>query len=71
MLRSLLARFTRTRGKDGEDGDDEDDEQGEFLRSRLDASVLSAHGMGTEKADSELADVEQQGRELEEYRHDR
>ena len=68
MLRRLLARFTRTRGEDSENGDDEN---GEFLRSRLDASVLSAHGMGTEKADSELAEVEQQAQELEDVQRER
>jgi len=53
------------------DADDaEDAEDGGFLRSRLDADVLVAHGMGTSKAEQEIAEIEEQAQQLEEHRED-
>jgi len=72
----LRARLGRGGGEgEGSDGDvaetgSGDDSDGEsegsrFLPSRLDASVLVAHGMGSSQAERELAQVEEQARELE------
>ena len=65
--------------EDADEGDDtneagemdaEDAEDGGFLRSRLDADVLVAHGMGTSKAEQEIAEIEEQAQQLEEHRED-
>lgn len=54
---------------DHPDDDDRDESNAGFIPSRLDASVLFAHGMDT-TAGSELADLEEHGETLEEYQRD-
>ena len=49
-------------GRDGEDGG--------FAPSRLDASVLEAHGMGSAAAERELASIEAKADQLESERPD-
>lgn len=67
MLRSILSRLAFWRdAADEEDGDD----GGGFRPSRLDASVLYAHGVDVERLDREIADVEERSRELEEARRE-
>lgn len=71
MLRTVLSWFTARFGGQEEaeasDSDsDGDDEEGGYLPSRLDASVLSAHGMGTSQAEREMADIEEHAELLEE-----
>lgn len=50
--------------------DGSDDDEGAFLMSRLDASVLLAHGFGTTAAERELKDVQQKAEMLAEARRD-
>jgi hypothetical protein len=71
MVRQWLTRvLARVRSGDDEDADDEDeDERRFFVPSRLDASVLYAHGMGTSQAERELATIEQKAEILEEEHH--
>lgn len=77
MLRRLLARLVggdyggEPGAGDDEESEDEgsgDDDSG-FLPSRLDASVLYAHGMGRGGAEREIANVEEKAKVLEEERH--
>jgi hypothetical protein len=72
MLRSLLSRFGFGRERDGETGDEDEDEaadrRGGFQRSELDASVLYAHGMDVDRLETEIADIEEQAREIEDAR---
>ena len=82
MLRALLRAFGLRTESDGDTGDSDtgesddeasrDDENGEegFLPSRLDASVLEAHGMGTTAAERELASIEEKAQTLESDRPD-
>jgi len=75
MLRTLLRVFGlrgETDGDTGESDTGEADENGEegFLPSRLDASVLEAHGMGTTAAERELASIEEKAQTLESDRPD-
>lgn len=67
MLRALLARF---RARFGERDDGGEDEETWFLPSRLDASVLFAHGLGRGGAERELDEIEERARDLEEHRRD-
>lgn len=77
MLRRLLARLVGgIRGDEsGADDDEEsrdessDDDDGGFLPSRLDASVLYAHGMGGGGAERKIANVEKKAEILEEERY--
>lgn len=70
MLRSVLARLVgRLPGSSGVGGEDDDDESG-FRPSRLDASVLYAHGADVDALESEIADMEEQAREIESARRD-
>lgn len=77
MLRRLLARLVgggrgEETGKrdDEESGDEasEDDDSG-FLPSRLDASVLHAHGMGNGGAEREIDQIEEKAEILEAEHH--
>jgi hypothetical protein len=70
MLRSLLSRFGFGRERDGETGDEDEaaDRRGGFQRSELDASVLYAHGMDVDRLETEIADIEEQAREIEDAR---
>ena len=68
MLRSILSRLPFVGTSDSEAGGEEDSEGG-FRPSRLDASVLSAHGADVERVE-EMADIEQQAQELEEAREE-
>lgn len=77
MLRRLLARLVggdrgdeTGAGDDAEPGDEdsEDDDSG-FLPSRLDASVLYAHGMGGGGAEREIAQIEKKAEILEEEQY--
>lgn len=84
MLRRLLGWLgLRKESDSAEDADDAGDEEAEeeaeedggFVPSRLDASVLAAHGMGTGTAERELASIEEKAETLEserpdEHRHD-
>lgn len=86
MIRSLLARlFGGTDGGGAEqeqDGDDEnaeqeqkddqdgEDEEGGFLRSRLDASVLSSHGIGSGTVEVDDPSVSEEEAEALEQYHD-
>lgn len=47
-----------------------DEEDGGFAPSRLDASVLEAHGMGSTAAERELASIEAKAEQLESERPD-
>jgi endo-1,4-beta-mannosidase len=74
MLRSILSRLPFVGTSDGEAGgedrpESEEDSEGGFRPSRLDASVLSAHGADVERVE-EMADIEQQAQELEEAREE-
>lgn len=72
MLRALVAWLTPggksadsdDRAQDDSTADSEDSESSTFLRSRLDASVLSAHGGQTEA--KSVQELEDEARELEE-----
>lgn len=69
MFRRLLSRFLGPRDDaegDGESADDEESEDSGFLPSRLDASVLHAHGMGRGGAEREIASVQEKANVLEE-----
>lgn len=77
MLRRLLARLVgggrsdvSGEDDDGESADEasEDDDSG-FLPSRLDASVLYAHGMGNGGAEREIANVQKKAEILEEEQY--
>lgn len=72
MLRRLLARLVGgDRGDGSGEGDEEeseDDDSG-FLPSRLDASVLHAHGMGNGGAEREIANVQKKAEILEEEQY--
>lgn len=71
MLRRVLnwlGRQERENSADRENGEDTD-ESG-FVPSRLDASVLESHGMGTAEAERELASIEEKARTLESDRPD-
>jgi hypothetical protein len=76
MLRSILSRLPFVGTSDGEAGGedrpegDEEDSEGGFRPSRLDASVLSAHGADVERVDEEFEEIEQQAQELEEAREE-
>ena len=79
MLRALRSRLAfwrdaaeesdETAEADG-DADDGGDGGGGFRRSRLDASVLYAHGADVERLDREIAEIEARSRELEEARRE-
>lgn len=72
MVREVLRRlvYLFARGDDGEAGEErgdaQDDDESEFLPSRLDASVLEAHGMETTPAERELAQLQEKADQLEE-----
>ena len=66
MFRTLLRRL----GLGGSDAESEDSEDGGFTPSRLDASVLEAHGMGTTAAERELESIEEKAEILESSRPD-
>jgi len=53
-----------------EDKREETEEDGGFVPSRLDASVLEAHGMGSTAAERELASIEAKAEQLESERPD-
>lgn len=63
MLRGIVARLASAVRSDGEEVDASDDESG-FARSQLDASVLYAHGSDVGRLEREIADVEEQAREI-------
>ncbi|MFB6141711.1 MAG: hypothetical protein ABEJ30_00030 [Halorientalis sp.] len=62
MLRAILTGVRDRLGRLGEEST-EDDEAG-FVRSRLDASVLYAHGQGNVEAERELTDVAEEAATL-------
>lgn len=74
MFRRYLARLVGRGGGDGEasneEAEDTDGDDSGFLPSRLDASVLYAHGMGRGGADREIANVQEKGEILEEARRE-
>lgn len=51
-----------------ESAPDWSDDEGGFLMSRLDASVLLAHGFGSTAAERELGNVQEKAKMLEEAR---
>lgn len=59
MFRRVLAALRRWTDRHDDTG---------FVRSRLDASVLYAHGQGDEQADSELAEIRDEAERLHEAR---
>lgn len=65
MIRTLLGRLAGWFGSDSED-----EEDSSFLPSRLDASVLESHGMGTPEAERELASIQQKAEMLEDQQQD-
>jgi hypothetical protein len=70
MLRQWLTRaLARVRSGDEDADADDEDERRFFVPSRLDASVLYAHGMGTGQAERELANIEKKAEILEEEHH--
>lgn len=64
MFRALVAWFTSDSGAEQDSGDaaDEDESESPFLRSRLDASVLSSHGARTAK--KSVQELESEAEEL-------
>ncbi|ERH09118.1 MAG: hypothetical protein J07HX64_00870 [halophilic archaeon J07HX64] len=69
MFRKLLSRLGLG-GNDAESKECEDGEDGGFAPSRLDASVLEAHGMGTTAAERELESIEEKAEAIESNRPD-
>ncbi|WP_247009894.1 hypothetical protein [Halorientalis litorea] len=59
MLRALVTRLREWAERDDDEG---------FVRSRLDASVLYAHGQGDAEAERELAAVSEEAADLAEAR---
>lgn len=72
ILSRLVGWFRRGDGDPERGGasDDGGDEESEFVPSRLDASVLEAHGMSTASAERELAQIEEKADQLEEIREE-
>lgn len=70
MVRQMLGRIVGMfgRSKQSDDGDDkgQSEDESEFVPSRLDASVLEAHGMETTAAERELAQIQEKAEQLEE-----
>ncbi len=67
-LRSLFGRGTEEKSTDS---DDDSEDEGGFLRSRLDKSVLESHAAGGGiETDTEMDDVDDQVRELQEQMPD-
>lgn len=71
MVRSLLGRLFGRSSGDEADADAESDDEGGFTPSRLDASVLYAHGMGATGVEWELTSLEHKGEMLEEEQRER
>ncbi|MFC7028768.1 hypothetical protein ACFQJ5_16355 [Halomicroarcula sp. GCM10025324] len=71
MLRSLLERLRGRRPDEGDDPDADDEDDGGFVRSVLDASVLTGHGGGNPEAERELAAVQREAAMLEREDRDR
>ena len=63
MPTPLLRRFRRLFA-------DDDDDEGGFSPSPLDMSVRESHGSNEAAADRELARIQQQADEIEQYRRD-
>ena len=82
MLRALLGLLGLRDGEEsagsedggnsagGDDSEDGGDDEGGFMPSRLDASVLESHVMGTTAAEQELASIEEQAETLDAERPD-
>ncbi len=73
VLRSWLAAVSGRDGAGETDEPEEDSDSGGFMPSRLDASVLFAHGRGAEfeEADDEtVEELEAEARELERERRE-
>jgi len=71
LLRHLRA-IVPGRSSDAEEAADADqDGDSGFLRSRLDASVLAAHGDGNHDGERELADLREESRRLADERRER
>lgn len=75
----MLRRLANWLGRRGDSGDAESEEragerdesdEGGFLPSRLDASVLESHGMGTTAAEQELKRIEENAERVESNRPD-
>jgi hypothetical protein len=71
MFRSLLEHLSDRRPEAGSDADAEDADDGGFVRSVLDASVLTGHGGGNPEAERELAAVQREAAMLEREDRDR
>lgn len=70
MLRSILSRFASLRETDETD-ESGADSNGGFRPSRLDASVLYAHGADVERVADEIADIEDRVGEIEDARREK
>jgi hypothetical protein len=71
MLRRVLDWFgLRTGTTSADEEHSEDADESGFTPSRLDASVLEAHGMGTSAAERELESIEEKAETLESDRPD-
>ena len=68
VLRSILLRFA-SRSRDEDETATEESKESGFRPSRLDASVLFAHGKRVDAWD-DLAEIEERARDLERERRD-
>lgn len=66
MFRSILSRLPLVEW--GDSSDEGGDSESGFRPSRLDASVLYAHGADVEALEEEIADAEKRARTLEDAR---
>lgn len=70
MLRTVFSKLADRCSRDGV-GDAEESRTRGFLPSRLDASVLVAHGMGIAEVEREISAVKEQAEALESLGQDR
>ncbi|WP_436934795.1 hypothetical protein [Halovenus marina] len=63
MVRGLIRWFAGLFGSESESGesDEAENDEGGFMPSRLDASVLFAHGMNSTEAAQQVASMEDEG----------
>lgn len=75
MIRRLIAPLVRLldggESDDSVQSDEDVEEESGFMPSRLDASVLEAHGMETASAERELAQIQEKADQLEEINREK